>query len=276
MNCEQVEVLVGARLDGSLDLRDRGLMDAHIAGCSDCRAMLSDIERLVADARVLPPLSPSHDLWRDVEAKLGAQDTVVEDSAPVQSLEGFRQRRESVPWRMLAAAAVLLVAVTAGVTWNIARVDSSDDTTPRVASVQQTTPDDPQAQSTGGKNAVTPDPADSRVPARNVSAVAPVTRDSFELRRAALEAQYVASSAEEVDAIYEREIVALRRIVDDRFTELDSVTVAELRKNLDIIDRAIIDSKAALRRDPRSRLLSRQLDRALEHKMELLRRVALL
>jgi hypothetical protein len=75
---------------------------------------------------------------------------------------------------------------------------------------------------------------------------------------------------------YEREISALRRIVDERFTELDPATVTELRRNLDIIDRAIGDSRAALARDPRSGVVSAQLDRALQAKLDLLRRVALL
>jgi len=75
---------------------------------------------------------------------------------------------------------------------------------------------------------------------------------------------------------FEREIVALRRIVDERFTELDPGTVTELRRNLDIIDRAISDSRQALARDPRSGVVSSQLDRALQAKLELLRRVALL
>lgn len=80
----------------------------------------------------------------------------------------------------------------------------------------------------------------------------------------------------EADVVYEREIAALRRIVDDRVIELDSATVRELRRNLDIIDAAIGDSRKALARDPRSALLATQLDRALETKLALLRRVALL
>ena len=61
MNCERVETLLGARLDGSLDHDDRAAMDAHVVGCTECRAMVSDVERIVADARVLPALSPAHD-----------------------------------------------------------------------------------------------------------------------------------------------------------------------------------------------------------------------
>jgi uncharacterized protein involved in exopolysaccharide biosynthesis len=80
----------------------------------------------------------------------------------------------------------------------------------------------------------------------------------------------------DVDAIYEKEIAALRRIVDQRFTELDSGTVAALRQNLQTIDQAIEDSRRALKRDPRSGLLSTELDRTLEAKLALMRRVALL
>ena len=85
-----------------------------------------------------------------------------------------------------------------------------------------------------------------------------------------------ASSMSDVDAIYEREIAALRRIVDQRFAELDSATVTELRRNLEAIDQAIEDSRRALERDPRSGLLSTELDRTLEAKLALMRRVALL
>lgn len=78
------------------------------------------------------------------------------------------------------------------------------------------------------------------------------------------------------DVTYEREIAALRAIVTERFTELDSATVTVLQLNLAIIDKAIADSRQALERDPNSRVLSASLDRALESKLALMRRVALL
>jgi hypothetical protein len=80
----------------------------------------------------------------------------------------------------------------------------------------------------------------------------------------------------DVDVVYEREIAALRVIVNERFAELDSATVAVLRSNLAIIDKAIADSRAALEKDPGSRALSSSLDRALESKLALMRRVSLL
>ena len=50
----------------------------------------------------------------------------------------------------------------------------------------------------------------------------------------------------------------------------------EIERNLRIIDKAIDDSRRALQNDPRSRFLSTQLDRALENKLEIMRRIALL
>ncbi len=85
-----------------------------------------------------------------------------------------------------------------------------------------------------------------------------------------------AGSMRDVDDIYEREIASLRRIVNERFTELDTATVSALQQNLRTIDKAIEDSRRALERDPRSRLLSTELDRTLQAKLALMRRVALL
>jgi hypothetical protein len=76
--------------------------------------------------------------------------------------------------------------------------------------------------------------------------------------------------------VYGREIRMLQRIVSDRRTQLDSSTVAIIERNLTIIDAAIAQSKAALAKDPASQLLSDQLTRALDKKVELLRTAAML
>ncbi len=109
--------------------------------------------------------------------------------------------------------------------------------------------------------------ADSTASANLLAARADVRPDTRSL-------QPVANA--DVDVVYEREIAALRVIVNERFAELDSATVAVLRSNLAIIDKAIADSRAALEKDPGSRALSSSLDRALENKLALMRRVSLL
>jgi hypothetical protein len=64
--------------------------------------------------------------------------------------------------------------------------------------------------------------------------------------------------------------------VQQRKAQLDPATVAIIERNLQIIDAAIEQSKAALRRDPASRMLSEQLTHALDKKVELLRTAAML
>jgi hypothetical protein len=64
--------------------------------------------------------------------------------------------------------------------------------------------------------------------------------------------------------------------VSQRKTQLDPSTVAIIEKNLEIIDAAIAQSRAALARDPASMMLSEQLTHALDKKVELLRTAALL
>ncbi|HZS62145.1 MAG TPA: zf-HC2 domain-containing protein [Gemmatimonadaceae bacterium] len=85
-------------------------------------------------------------------------------------------------------------------------------------------------------------------------------------------------AAEKVPAnvTYEREIDALRTIVRDRRSQLDPKTVAVIERNLSVIDSAIVESRAALQKDPKSAFLADQLDHALDTKLTLLRTVALL
>jgi hypothetical protein len=167
----------------------------------------------------------------------------------------------------------MLVAVTSGITWRLAERGTAE-----LASATS-----PTAVSAGTTDSVN----DQRLPGASVEIVAasPSTTSRTPVSAASgsgtrLVSRDVARSDDGVDtdadAVYEREISALRRIVDDRVVELDTVTVRELRRNLGIIDQAIGDSRRALARDPRSALLATQLDRALETKLALLRRVALL
>jgi hypothetical protein len=73
---------------------------------------------------------------------------------------------------------------------------------------------------------------------------------------------------------FDREIGALRKIVDERRKELDPATAAVLDKNLKVIDGAIAESKAALAKDPASAFLMEMLTHAYDSKLQLMRGVA--
>jgi hypothetical protein len=188
--------------------------------------------------------------------------------------------------RTFAIAATMLVAVTSGITWRLAvRGDAAggdaagDKATPAAVASSPAA----IADSTDRVNDEGLPGASVEIVAASPSTTSSVTSSTPALpasgsttRLASRTAAFDNRNDTDADVVYEREISALRRIVDDRVVELDPVTVRELRRNLDIIDQAIGDSRKALARDPRSALLSTQLDRALETKLALLRRVALL
>jgi len=249
--CLPFEQQLADYLEGSLTTSERAIMNEHRRHCPTCNALVCDIAGLVEQASALPVLTPSRDLWSGIESQLDT--TVIPLSGRSTAITDTVAPRRSVSMRTFAVAAALLVAVTAGVTWRVARVQ-----TPRGRAVQEL--------------AVNNAPS---VPSANVMRLDDSTTVA-ESRSTSTQARLVAASPADVDDIYEREITSLRRVVNERFADLDSTTVFELRRNLAIIDAAIADSRRALKLDPRSRLLSTQLDRALETKLALMRRVALL
>jgi hypothetical protein len=207
---------------------------------------------------------PSRDLWQGIEARI---------AAPVIPLAARpeRQRRVVPAWIGIAAAA--LVVSTAGITYTLTARSFGSAQTPSVA---PSVPRDTQAEPNSGE--IPTPPADNGgagtqfVPATSAAktAVPDRTLPPVSLVKA------TATDREHSDQVYGREIDMLQNIVSQRRTQLDSSTVAIIEKNLKIIDRAIEQSRAALAKDPASRMLDQQLTHALDKKVELLRTAAML
>ena len=183
-----------------------------------------ELEAIARRAAQLPLLSPSRDLWSGIEARIEAPVIALRASSPPTTL----------PWRGLAIAASLLVAVTAGVTYSILKRGS----TAELAATN-----------------------DSATFAARPSGVA-VEPASFQ------------TAGQTAEQTFDREIGAMRKIVDQRRKELDPATVIVLEKNLKLIDAAIAESKAALAKDPASAFLMDRLTHAYDTKLQLLRGVA--
>lgn len=109
--------------------------EIHRAGCDDCRRLWAELDAIGAAAARLPLLSPSRDLWPDIDARLG--------SARARTRRWFRPQA-----LRLAMAASLLVAVTATLTWQVAdrdarpavtaaRVEPSDGGAVHLASLEE-------------------------------------------------------------------------------------------------------------------------------------------
>lgn len=272
-DCTRFEAQCGGYLERDLDQAEQAWMTAHQSECADCAALMRELEAIVAESQALPGISPARDLWSGIEARL---DTAV---IPISAAATRSRVARTVSVRTFAIAATMLVAVTSGVTWRLAARGGAPMTAPT------TSPNGVPSAVAAKADSVN----DQGLPGASVEIVAASpstttsTTSSAPTRVSGSTTRLVSRNAArdnrddtDADVVYEREISALRRIVDDRFVELDTATVRELRRNLDIIDRAIGDSRKALARDPRSALLATQLDRALETKLALLRRVALL
>jgi hypothetical protein len=256
MTCEQLEERLSDWLEHDVDAATRAALERHAAGCARCSTLVADFAAIRREAAALPPLVPSRDLWPEIEARI---------QAPVISLDQPRRTRPAVDrgagrrgWWMGAAAAGL-VAVSAGVTYYLSAPDTPAPTmavspaivrSPDSAAPAQIT-EPPAALASGMESGATR--ADGRPPSS-----APASSEAGE------------------GSEYDRDVAQLRAIVRQRRTEFDSTTIAVLEKNLELIDRAIAESRAALQRDPASEFLADQLARAMTKKVAILRTVALL
>jgi hypothetical protein len=90
-------------LDDELERGERTALEEHLLTCDGCRTTLASLKRVVARASTLPPRSPAEDLWPGIDRRVRA-------IAPARRTFTF-----SLP--QLAAAAVLLIALSGGIVW---------------------------------------------------------------------------------------------------------------------------------------------------------------
>lgn len=281
MTCEMFEASLGELLDGGLDAATQVACDAHHRQCTQCAALLAELDEIVVSAQQLPRPTLSRDLWPAIEARL---DT------PVRSLSRAAATHPFMTWRRLAVAAVALVSVSAGVTWSIARraaVVVSETTTVAALDAPDTdfAPDRLVNDSARarGIDPSSPSMIDGMPPAGIGGALSDGTRGGLVARYngrtpSGTPIRAASNTGRELalDTLYGREIALLRTVAETQLGLLDSSTVSVVRRNLNIIDQAIRESRAALSRDPNSGFLLDQLDRAYERKVDLLRQLALL
>lgn len=246
LTCEQFADTLADFLERDVAEPTRAGMEAHALACNDCGPLLADLRKLRLDAANLPELAPSRDLWSGIEARIATP--VVE--LPNRSAVGAR--RSSRVWMGLAAAG--LVAVTAGVTYQIAR----RDTVAPAALV-------PGAQTIATLSSPVVAPRTDSVPAPTRSAAT-----------GAANAARLVSNKPSAEQTYDSEISRLRKVVNARKNRLDTATVNVIEKNLKIIDDAIAQCRAALAKDPASQYLNESLNDALDNKVQLLRTAATL
>jgi hypothetical protein len=227
---EHVDSILSAWFEGDLEEAERKAVDTHLRECLRCAAMVRDIENIRREASTLPEIAPSRDLWDGIAARIEAP---IIELKPRQAPAVARRN-----WQM-AAAAVVLIAVSSGVTYLVTRggnphaaVASADSTAPGVVT--------PRPKSSGSGTVL------------------------------------IVNGPAAPEILYDQEISRLRTILDQRRGDLDSTTVNTVEKSLKAIDQAILDARTALAGNAQNTFLNEQLNRALEKKLGVLRRVALL
>jgi hypothetical protein len=204
-----------------------------------------------------------------IEPPLPAAEAPVSTPAPAISLAERREKRWEPARVGLAAAA--LVLVTAGSTFLLTERWLGRDRTTYVVSDTSNRRLSSSLTPPGGQGIRAPGAGREQAAADSTHSSGPLPSS---LTLATASAPQVTRSPDEV--VYDKEITMLQGMRRRRKDELDASTAAVIERNLRIIDSEIAQIRAALQKDPGSPVLGDQVSRALELKVELLRRVAML
>src|SRR5262245_11907433 len=235
-------------LDDELSAGERAAVEAHLAGCAECARVLADLKRVVARAQKMEPRPPQGDLWNAIAAEI--ERGQAGNAANAGNVVPFgARRRVTFTLPQLAAAAVLLIAVSAGLAWQVADRLRGETSVSGVETAQVAAP----------APDVTPAP-----PSRPVSPVSPLSDD--------VQVATVSVS----DPQYDAAVADLEKALKEGRGRLDQNTIAIVEHNLQIIDQAIEQARQALAADPANSYLSSHLFEARRRKLDLLRRAAAL
>jgi hypothetical protein len=235
----------------------------HLEGCAECRALYDDLTGLRTMAAALPPITPSRDLWAGIQARIRTPVVPL-----VEGMEVRRPRRQ-ISLRSAAIAAAALALVNAGVSYTFmnrpqpAPAVASEPSVPAPTAMRTAVGQDMMALPL---RAVSVAPAGPRRPTIVLAANGP------DLAQGEPDQPLQQPRRREAaKAVYDREIVRLRAIVDSGRHRLDPATAALLDRNMRIIDTAIEQVNQALARDSSSAFLIESLNNAYQTKVKLLR-----
>ncbi len=226
-------------VDGELSADERQQLEAHLAECQQCSAVVDDLRRVLAGAQALEDRPPADDLWSGIAERIGATRTGA-GGGEVIDLEGhrrarkqaagLRERRFSFSLPQLVAASLVLAVFSGGSAWLALRA---------------------QLASSEGQIASTPGMNQSGL-------VSGTPRSSF------------------ADEKFGTAIAELQRAMDEGRERLAPETVRTIEKNLWTINRAIAQARRALAEDPSSDYLNDHLAETMRQKLEFLRQTSAL
>src|SRR5687768_6093755 len=104
---------LSAYLDGELSVPEQAALEEHMVTCDVCRVTLGELRAVIDAARSVDNPPPARDLWPAIAAAIEAPPA--DATAPRFGRRGHRRISFTVP--QLAAAAVVLMALSGGAVW---------------------------------------------------------------------------------------------------------------------------------------------------------------
>jgi anti-sigma factor RsiW len=140
-------------IDGTLSDADTRELAAHLEACADCRSIEEELRAVVSAAHAAPMQEPERDLWSGIAARIEgsvpgvipAADATAARLIPDRSAVDGRatKRRFSFSMPQLAAAAVLIMAVSGTAVWLV--TDSANSPEVSTGTIVQSAGDAPRS-----------------------------------------------------------------------------------------------------------------------------------
>lgn len=108
---------LSAYMDGELDDAERQRLEAHLAGCDECRATAADLREIVARAAAVEPVPPARDLWTGIRDRIGGDVRVLPIASAGTAQTQNPKRRLAFSLPQLAAAAAVIAFLSGGSVW---------------------------------------------------------------------------------------------------------------------------------------------------------------
>ena len=97
-------------IDGELDATEREALEAHLATCGHCYAILGDLRQVVARAKTLQDTAPATNLWTGIAREIRREQ------APARR-DRLGRRRFSLTVGQLLAASIALMLISGSGAW---------------------------------------------------------------------------------------------------------------------------------------------------------------
>ena len=117
-------------LDDELDPADRAGLEAHLAGCAECRTDLAGLSGVVSRAGTLVDRPPAANLWPGIASRL---------TSPTRRTSILTPRRFAFTLPQLVAASLALIVASGGMVW-LARMGGPTTDFPPVLGVSSVRP----------------------------------------------------------------------------------------------------------------------------------------